>query len=592
MKNCNYCGYKNPTRVKSPRKCPVCGNPYGAEPTRKLTGRYLKWGGLLLILALLVVAPVAALSLTFQDSSEFGAYIVSTGGTPSWTQSATGGNSYVSIPTGSGIRTADASQTTYIAFTILGRNNNPPTVTLLNSGGGTLAAIDLPATASASGRYEIEITGGRAYLYWQDILVSVSAPIAQNPSYVSFSAQYAVSGYQLDDLVYGASENRNIFGSPEQGYFIKKDMVNPAASGFCFPNGTIISNYNMTTTWGFGNSNASQTVILKEWSSGYTAATYATPAGSQAGSINWAIYDDIINDPTMPYGYYITTVAGSGTQSAVIPYVAYGATVNFDRSTYARGDTATIAWAVHSGGYWDAATYGYRIDVMDVYGNVIETTPVTMQSGGTTATFTTTDPLGVYYAVLIATPTAGGDDIWMNYDTAELTGYLVLTGVVHDGPTALPIPIANVSIGQDATWFNYTTSAGNYTTNVALYSGTITRINITAPGYRQYINSFTPLEAKTIELNFTLVPISPAITGLGIGGVVRDSVYGRPVPLTAISITNTTFSESYPNAANSVGYYEVDETDGAYLTVGRCYSIAGTKSGYTSQAYLTCVEAV
>jgi hypothetical protein len=63
MKKCNYCGYENPTRVKNPRKCPICGNPYNAGPTRKLTGRYLKWGGLFVVLALLLCTQISAPSL-------------------------------------------------------------------------------------------------------------------------------------------------------------------------------------------------------------------------------------------------------------------------------------------------------------------------------------------------------------------------------------------------------------------------------------------------------------------------------------------------------------------------------------------------
>src|SRR5690606_1762948 len=130
-----------------------------------------------------------------------------------------------------------------------------------------------------------------------------SGALAQNPSYIGFGrgcdrpGGQGGSGYAYwDDLVYGTTENRDIFGSPEQGYYLKKDMLNPSASGFAYGNnGTIISNYNMTTTWGLGDSNASQTVILKEWSSGNTAWTYTTTPGKMSGSISWPLQEAIFN---------------------------------------------------------------------------------------------------------------------------------------------------------------------------------------------------------------------------------------------------------------------------------------------------------
>jgi len=543
---------------------------------------------LVAVLVLLFSMPASGLHLDFQDSGEFVSYVTCAPfATCTWVHSTNGGNNYISTFTTSagGVMNTDPLPMTYSAATI-SPGLSSFGVVLYDGSMNTLYSCNVGATA---GRFEMKMVGGKAYIYRNSNLIAVSGALAQNPSYVSWGGFNSVTS-TVDDIIWGSSENRYIFGSPEQGYLIKKDMINPAASGFCFPNGTIISNYNMTTTWGFGDSNESQTVILKEWSSGYTAATYATPAGSQAGSINWAIYDDIINDPTMPYGYYITTIAGSGTQSTVIPYVAMGATVAFDKASYSRGDTASVSWSVDGGGYWNTATYAYRLDMMDVYGNVISTHPVTAQAGSTTVTFADSDATGVYYAILIATPLAGGSGIWMNFDTAELTGYLVFTGSVYDAETAAVIPVANVSIVQGSVAYNKVTSAdGNYTTNVAFYSGTTTTVNITASGYQRYADTFTPLAAKTIGLNFTLMNLTPTHTGIAIGGVVRDTVYGRPISLPTVSAANATFAESYSVIGNSVGYYQIDESDGAFLTSGRCYTVTGSKTGYSSTSYLKCV---
>jgi hypothetical protein len=567
----------------------------------------------LVVLVLMLAVPVAGLSLTFQDTGEFSSYI-GVGGTktPYWYESPTGGNNYIVLPAGGGssyVQNVDPQQTTYAAFTtpmiLPARCNYYDTthfgIYLLDAGGATLYSYVIeygPYGTTYNKRWEVKMSGGTARIYCDGVLMATSGALAQNPSYVRVygfgSSCGGGSGITIyvDDFVYGASENKVILGSPEQGYFIKKDMINPAASGFCFPNGTIISNYNMTTTWGFGDSNASQTVILKEWSSGYTAATKATTAGTQAGSISWPIYDDIINDPTMPYGYYITTIAGSGTQSTVIPYIATGATVAFDKASYSRGDTAVVSWSVDGGGYWDIATYSYRLDTLDVYGNVVDSQAVTAQAGSKSVAFTTSDSLGVYYAVLIATPISGGDDIWMNFDTCELTGYLVFTGNVYDAETAAVIPVANVSIVQGTTAYNKVTSAdGNYTTDAAFYSGTTTLINVTATGYQQYTDSFIPLDAKTIGLNFTLLSLTPAHNGIALGGIARDTVYGRPISLPTVTAANATHAESYSVTGNTVGYYQIDQDDGVTLTADRCYTVTGSKTGYSSASYLKCVVA-
>lgn len=74
-------------------------------------------------------------------------------------------------------------------------------------------------------------------------------------------------------------------------------------------------------------------------------------------------------------------------------------------------------------------------------------------------------------------------------------------------------------------------------------------------------------------------------------GIMRDDVYGRPIPTYNVSITNTTFGESYSSTGNSVGFFMVDETDGVYLTANRCYLVAVNKTGYAANSTLKCVRA-
>jgi len=559
---------------------------------------------LLYLLALLaLVTPVYGLSLTFQNPSDFTSYVTCTGAGCTYVQSTTDGepdgrNNYILVPGYPGpgyLRNVDPLPTTYAAASLIGYHawiSGPvgkPVTRLYDNAGNQMATYTW-ADIMAYGRYEIIIVGGSPMYYHNGALVDTGAVLTQNPSYIEFGgtpdAYYGGAYYLWDDFVYGSTENRNIFGAPEQGYFIRKDMINPAASGLYRSNGTLVSSNNMTATWGVGDNNASHTVILEEWG-GNLAASYITTAGTQAGSISWPLAE-IIDDPFMPYGYYVTTIAGSGKYSERIPYISYGASVAFGQSSYARGDIAVVTYAVDSGGYWDPVIYSYRLDTLDVYGNVVDTQTVSTQSGTANVAFTPSDPLGVYYAVLIATPIAGGSDIWMNFDSAELTGYLVLTGNVYDAESGLFIPVANISISQGSTIYNKDTAVdGNYTTNVAFMSGAAISINVTAAGYQQYLYNFTPLEAKTISLDFTLVSLTPTTVGVSIGGVSRDSVYGRPIPSAQIVVANSTYSESHLTTTNAVGWYLIGN-----LANGRCYTVTATKTGYSTKSYIKCVSGV
>jgi len=550
---------------------------------------------LLAVLLALVAVPVSGLSLTFQDSGEFSSYITSTcigGGCPIgsvvWTESTNGGNSYITVtlPNNPNARlymvNSDPSITTYAAATLLTKSaTGRISIALLDSGGSIL--YEYTQTPGTVGRYEVFVVGGTATVYRNGIRVGTSTPLAQNPSYVGFgdyiSAGTGSTG-TWDDLVYGTTENRVILGSPEQGYFLKKDIVNPAASGFCFPNGTIISSYNMTTTWGVGDSNESRTILLQNFGSAVNVGSYTTTAGTQAGSIAWPIYDDIINNPLAKYGYYVTTIAGSGEYSSVVPYIAYGATVAFDKDSYSRGDTATVTWAVDSGGYWDTGTYSYRLDTLDVYGTVVDTQPVTAQTGSKSVTFSDSDSLGVYYTVLIAKPLAGGDDIWMNYDYAELTGYVIISGWVLDAETGNPIAASHINITQGTMYSSGATVSGQYnTTGTMFVSGVAISMNTTATGYTQDINTFTPLSAKGLSINISLMPDPPTTSGVSIGGIVRDSVYGNPLASKTCNVWNTTYGESHSDVTNIAGFYRVDS-----LVNDRWYNVQCIGSGYSDSA--------
>ena len=222
---------------------------------------------------------------------------------------------------------------------------------------------------------------------------------------------------------------------------------------------------------------------------------------------------------------------------------------------------------------------------------MIDTQSITSQTGTKSIAFTTSDTDGVYYTALIRTTLGSGSDVWLAYDTCELVGYIVMRGTVYDAETASPIAVSNVSIVQGSLADNSITIDGNYTTTKHFLTGSLIAINVTATGYKQYTQTFTPLYARTIDLNFTLIPTSPTVAGIGINGIDRDSTYYRPISSATVTISNATYGESWTALTNSVGYYLLDESDGAMLTNGRWYSVQASKTGFSnSAAYL--VQAV
>lgn len=561
---------------------------------------------LVLLVLLALCGAAQGLSLTFQNPSDFAEFVTCTGyGAPGaysceWTQSNVGANSYVTVNAamspalvaGNGfITNLDPSPTTYAAATEYhptAANMAVVSIALYDSGHNIMYQyLGSTPTAGVYYRYEVKMVGSAAKIYKDGALVATSGALASNPYYVGFGSTNAASTTTRhtgwDNIVYGDSENKNIFGAPEFGYFIQKNLINPASSGFSWPNGTVIpsSQFNMTTTWGFGDTNESRTVILQNFGTGQTYSSVVTSAGTMSGSTAWPIYDAIIASGA-PQGYYVTTVLGTNEYSQPVAYRSTGASVTWNAATYSRGDSAQVAYTTDAL-YWLPLTYAYRIDILDATLGVVSTHPITTQNGFISTSFAETDSLGPYYAVLIATPLAGGSDAWLGVGSTELTGYLVFTGYVNNATSSGPIAVANVSISQGAVQYYKTTSVdGNYTTNVAFYSGSPTFFNITATGYKQYNRSFTPIEAKTIPLNFTLEPLTQSFTGTGLRGIVRDSTYGRPIPSVAVSITNATYGESYSSTTNNAGGYFADLSTGAAFVSGRLYNIQGTKSGYNA----------
>ena len=521
---------------------------------------------------LLLVAGVHGLSLPFQDPQDLNSVIIT--GSGLWVNSPTGQNSYIFLTsTGAGAFTNSIGiQFSYAAITWVG-GAQESLISLQDSSHNGIYSFQ-PGSIGTYGRWEVKMVGGQATIYNNGNLVATSGILAVNPSYIKIAAIGNANGGYWDDLIIGTTDSPYIYGMPEQNFWIlKKDLISPAANGFAFSSGTIVNSNNMKITWGKNNGN-NDTIYFASTDTGQVIATTYTGT-AYAGS--WGIpLAQLFNDPTAPYGLYQVYSSGSPARSVSISYISTGASVAFNSHQYSQSDTATITYSV-SAGYWFPTTYNYKMQIFDVSGNVIDSQTVTTQSGTKTYTWTSSNPIGVYYAALVATPIAGGSDIWMNYDYTNLNAYVNFNNCfVMNAETGAVLPGASINVSQLTSTLTSTSAAdGSWNSSNSWLTGSTIYINTTKSGFTTDINSFVPISSKTISLNISLIPSPATYSGVSIGGIVRDNVYGSTIPAATVSVQNAGLSQYFTSLTNIAGYYRVDS-----LTNGTVYNVWSAKTGF------------
>jgi hypothetical protein len=439
--------------------------------------------------------------------------------------------------------------------------------------------------STSGNRSEVKIVGGIASLYNNGILVSSSGVLNANPSYIGWGryANFVGSPYGVwDDIVWGDTENKNIFGAPATGCYLVKDLLNPSSSGLYNAAETLVSSNNMTTTWGVGDNNSPHTILLQNYGTAYNAGTYATTNGYQAGTIPWALNDQIFLNPGAEYGLYVTTISGTSEYSQPIPYIVSGATLSWSPTTISQGSTGVITYAISGGGYWDQSTYSYSMVTKSVYGTVMNTQTIPTQTGTISVPITTAFTPGVYYAEITATKISDGTVNVMNVAYMSVTAYLAMTGYVMNEETGVTISAANMNVTQGLQTQTVTSGFdGNWSSNNGWASGSTITINTTAAGFKQNIHSFTPLTAAAVALNISMTPTTSTYSGVSIGGVVTDSQYGNPIVGASYNVQNGTTTTALTNIA---GFARVDG-----LVNGKLYSVWSNKVGYGNSSTVNII---
>lgn len=534
-----------------------------------------------IIALLMLVASVHGQQVDFQSPSDMtlvGKIPACSGGSYSYVHNTTGGNSYVVATCN--IISVTPSQMTYSAATISG-------------GGLSVALYDAAFTNMYERRYlndgrsELKMVGGQAYVYSNGVLIGNSGVLPQNPTYVGWGS-WSISATNVDDEIWGSTESRYIFGMPEPGYFLMKDLINPGASGFyrvnqTDPNGTPSLIYSTFFPSQFGKNSGTNETVTFSSPTGGTQLTYATGA-AYSGTINWNLTQFFNNNA--PYGFYQTTInpqldSPGYSVSDWIPYIGNGATIVWDKQSYTVGQTATLTTTI-SDSYYDASTYSYHIKIQDANFNTISDQPVTIASSGfhtgsVTYTFTSLNPNGIYYGEIWATKKSDSSEIMMMYSTSYMTTILTVDGYVHDAQNATVLSGAMVNVTQGSTTdTNITGTDGFYTSRSSFTANAPTTIVASKSGYETYQTVFIPLSGGELKINLTLVPTFPRFNGTALGGVARVTPYNRTVNNVTILIQNSSAPGGNITATtNAVGYYIVN-----YMPPNYLWDIWGSKSGF------------
>jgi hypothetical protein len=483
-----------------------------------------------------------------------------------------------------------ASPFTYLAFNLYSTTQN--TLEYYDQNLVPYTSSNYMSGFSNPTRVEMKIIGGQPTVFFNGVQNSQSPIINTNP-YYAYSSPY-FTGSCFDDIVVGGSDPHAV-GVMPSNWTIIRDLINPSAYGLYAWNPN-------TNAWVLMNSNyfaidadtssqqsvSTETFNIVSLPSGTIVNT--TTIYNQVSPMNILTFgiSDFLNTQTslgtsLPDGEYQAEFSGYPGSAATFWVISNGASLGWNSQTYSVGDTGTVNYAI-SNSYWLPTLYTYKIKIEDVYGNVVQTTPISVQSGSITYTFSSSNNQGIYYAEIDATPIGGGTSQTMNHAYTTLNSYMKLYGTVYSAQSLSTISGAIISINQSGTSTNNVATSGatgNYTVNGYL-SGSSINTTVTASGYVPYTYTFIPLSTKTVNLNFTLEPIAPSFTGIGIGGVARDSTYGQPISGASILIKNITNNQSYIKTTNLAGWYLCDNGALCSLINGRLYAVNGSASGHSN----------
>lgn len=444
-------------------------------------------------------------------------------------------------------------------------------------------------------------TSGALKLYIDGVMISNMGvvPVITEPLIIIKHYGGTTQNY-IDDFTWGTSiaDMGGVSTFPHDWY-IKRDLLDPLNVGV-YDNlgGSLMSStvfHVQATTSPFldgwtmataPNTRYTIEVTTPIGTHAYETTMNFTALGSPIGTYAIPINATHIGNAPLEYGFYNVKLYSGGALKGISDYflvTSGGATILFDKDEYRAGEPAVLTYAI-SPAYYDTVHYGYTYKIVNIYGETKSSDVIPAASGSITTSIPASCTQGVHYVELIATDKANANNVYiLGYDYAEVVETLRMEGYVMNAETGATLQNAQVNITQGSvTNATLSKADGSWNSSVDWTVGSLSVVT-NKTGYTTDIRAFTPLSATPIPLNISLMPDPPTYSGISIGGIVRDDVYGNPVPAATVVVQNGTSTTATTNIA---GYYRVD-----YLVQNTLYKVWSSKAGYSNSTVMQKVAA-
>jgi hypothetical protein len=408
------------------------------------------------------------------------------------------------------------------------------------------------------------------------------------PTYYTF---YSAEGYgyycsdsstlNIDDMVQSYTNEgtlNDIVGTIPNTWYLQKDQTGYAVNGLYDNTNQTIHTASFSSSYGRDSESGLGSTILSlsNMNSGTNYETQTIPSGSAAGTVEFNLTDFFAS--SAPYGYYNVTLTESLPTNTQLLYINGGGYVSWDRTKYTSGDTATINYSIYNN-YFSLNTYTYKLVIQNIYGENISSQQITTQTGTKYYTWSTSNTQDVYYAEIIATPISGATEFPLAYDVAELTTLVTVRGYVMNAQTAAIIPNTTITITQGSLVSEVISNANGYYITYGYPVNVPLTLSVNKTDYELFNTTFTPLAAKSIPRNISLMPDIKICPNICLAGLAEETPYNRPIPSALVAVQNTTSGEYYTNYTNIAGYYIVSG-----LINTEVYNDWGQKTGFANSS--------
>jgi len=376
---------------------------------------------------------------------------------------------------------------------------------------------------------------------------------------------HVYESWKFDDITMNSAYTNIITTIPE-GSRIVIDPEGIDPNQIIDASGTQLSTTSIHSTYGFSPTMSGTSVSTEYMGGGTIQTDDISTSEKDAG---------IITVPLSAFtetGFYSHKLyhGDSLMDTAYFQVVAGLSDVTFDKTSYTVGDTATVSWDLDNP---DLSSQTYKGELYNLQTGTITTWDITSDIGTKDITLdSATCEGGDYFAIVKLID--GTDEYWVGYDAAKVTECVTITGNAYNLETGAPLEGVTYEFTQlDNTISGTTGTGGAYTATPFVVDNEITT-TATLEGYSFQSLKFTPLVAKTYNIDLYLMPDEIAHTNTTVAGMVHDNLQ-QPVPDATVNL------DALTTTASNTGYYIFSD-----IPAGT-HNLTSEKDGWTASSSKT-----